>query len=60
MGAAAIATVGSPLTGVSVEISVSFLDAAFVDVSISRFFINFMIFVSNNQLGFSFVSCFLF
>ncbi|KAJ9671205.1 hypothetical protein PVL29_027271 [Vitis rotundifolia] len=31
VGAAAIATVGSPLTGVSVEISVSFLDAAFVD-----------------------------
>lgn len=44
VGAAAIATVGSPSTGVTVEIYVSYLDAALLDVSPSPVFIHFMIF----------------
>jgi len=35
VGSAAIFTVGAPATGVSVEINVSYLDAAFADVGIS-------------------------
>lgn len=32
VGSAAIYTVGAPMTGVSVEINVSYLDAAYADV----------------------------
>ena len=35
VGSAVIYTVGPPISGVSVEINVSYLDAAYVDVSIS-------------------------
>lgn len=35
VGSAVMFTVGAPLTGVSVEINVSYLDAAFLDVSLS-------------------------
>ena len=35
VGTAAMCTVGAPASGVSVEINVSYLDAAFADVGIS-------------------------
>ena len=50
MGSAVIFTLGAPATGVSVEINVSYLDAAYVDVS----FYPSLCFVKLSSLSFCF------
>ena len=55
MGSAAIFTTGAPMSGVSVEINVSYLDAAYADVGTSSFCLDLLLFVSVNELVFLFV-----
>ena len=50
MGSAAIFTTGAPNSGVSVEINVSYLDAAYADVGTSSFCLDLLLFVSVNEL----------
>lgn len=54
VGSAAIFTTGAPMSGVSVEINVSYLDAAYVDVGTSSSYLDSLLFVSVTELVFFF------
>lgn len=54
VGSAAIFSTGAPNSGVSVEINVSYLDAAYADVGTSPFCLDLLLFVSDNELVFLF------
>lgn len=54
VGSAAIFSTGAPISGVSVEINVSYLDAAYADVGTSPFCLDLLLFVSDNELVFLF------